>query len=104
MTRFAAALIATALVALAGAGTSSASFPGPNGPIAFQTLNDVWVVNPDGSGARQVSSGSATRDPAISPDGRSVAYAESRNLVITNIDGTGTRTVTTGGHNDQFPA
>lgn len=103
MTRFVAALTAAALVALAGAGTSSASFPGPNGPIAFQNLNDIWVVNPDGSGAHTISSG-ASRDPAMSPDGRMVAYAQNRDLVITNIDGTGTHTVTTGGHNDQFPA
>jgi Ca2+-binding RTX toxin-like protein len=100
-TRIGLAAVVSLLVAAAPA---AASFPGSNGPIAFQVLNDVWVVNPDGSGARMVSSGSATRDPAISPDGRSVVYAENRDLVVTNIDGTGTRTITSGGHNDQFPA
>jgi Tol biopolymer transport system component len=104
MKRIAAAVTAAALAAgLASASSTSASFSGPNGPIVFQNLNDVWVVSPDGSGLRKLSSG-ASRDPAISPDGRSVVYAQNRDLVITNIDGTGTHPVTTGGHNDQFPA
>jgi Ca2+-binding RTX toxin-like protein len=94
---------AVLLALLIFAGPAAASFPGPNGPIVFQDLNTVWVVNPDGSGVRKLSTG-ASRDPAISADGRFVAYAESRNLVVTNIDGTGTHYITDGGHNDQFPA
>src|SRR4051794_21184033 len=103
MTRIVVAL-ATALVCLAAAGTSSASFPGPNGPIAFQYLGDVWVVNPDGLNAHMLSGTDASRDPAISPDGGRIAYAQSRDLQVTGIDGSGTRSVTSGGHNDQFPA
>jgi hypothetical protein len=104
MIRFVAALTATALACLAAAGTSSASFPGPNGPIAFQYLGDVWVVNPDGSNAHQLSGTDASRDPAISPDGGRIAYAQSRDLQVIGIDGTGARSITSGGHNDQFPA
>src|SRR3954447_7582896 len=96
--------VAALFACLAIAAPASATFPGQNGPIVFQQLNDVWVVGPDGSNAHQTSPGSATRDPAVSPDGRLVAYATGRDLVIANIDGTGEHAATSGGHNDQFPA
>jgi len=75
MKRIVAAVVTAAALAaaLVAAGTTSASFPGPNGPIVFQKLGEVWVVNADGSGAHKISPGGATRDPAISPDGRKVA-------------------------------
>jgi dipeptidyl aminopeptidase/acylaminoacyl peptidase len=106
MKRIVAAVVTAAALAaaLVAAGTTSASFPGPNGPIVFQKLGEVWVVNADGSGAHKISPGGATRDPAISPDGRMVAYEQGLDLVVSNIDGTGVKNVTIGGHNDQFPA
>ena len=79
------ALLATALLALTP-GTSLAAFPGVPGPIAFQSTRagglSVWLIGADGAGLRQftVGGGGGPRpqlfqySPAISPDGRSVAY------------------------------
>jgi hypothetical protein len=106
MKRFVAAIVTTAALTagLVAAPISSASFSGPNGPIVFQYLGDVWTVNPDGSGAHAISGTDASRDPAISPDGRQIAYAQNRDLQVIGTDGSGARSITSGGHNDQFPA
>src|SRR4051794_37715462 len=95
--------LAVLVALLIFASPAAASFPGANGAIAFQTLNEVWVVNPDGSNAHNVSGTGAVRDPAMSPDGKQVAYAENRDLVVTDIGGGTPRSITSGGHNDQFP-
>jgi Tol biopolymer transport system component len=83
---------------------ATATFPGRPGPIAFQSTRagglSIWLVNPDGSGLRQFTSGDSSRNPrvrqyapAISPNGRRVAYVSSqerngriwRNLFIKGI-------------------
>lgn len=71
------------------ADTGSAAFPGAPGAVAFQSTRagglSIWLVNPDGSGLRQLTPGGGDRrprlrqyEPAISPSGRRVAYVGSR--------------------------
>ncbi len=55
---------------------------------------DVFVANPDGSGARNLTSNAAQDvDPAVSPDGTRIVLASNRsgayNLFVINVDGTG---------------
>jgi Tol biopolymer transport system component len=83
-----AVLIAATLIvvaALAAAGAVGASLlptkvPPPTGParnglIAFDTAGDIWVVNPDGSSLRQLTSGPAVDlGPVWSPDGTWIAF------------------------------
>jgi Tol biopolymer transport system component len=47
---------------------------GPKGRVL--DLREVWVMRPDGSGARRLATRS--RDPAISPGGRRIAFASDR--------------------------
>jgi Tol biopolymer transport system component len=69
--------LAAGAIAL-GAGSSSGPPPtGPaaNGLIAYTSDGDIWVVNPDGSGRRQLTSGPADdHSPVWSRDGTRVAY------------------------------
>src|SRR5215212_1524162 len=96
---------AMALLSLAVPVAAQAAFPGANGKIAFERDNQIFLMNPDGSGAAPLTSSSgAKRDPVISADGRLVAYSYDRNIWVSNSDGTGARAVTTGGANDQAPA
>lgn len=65
------------------------------GQIVFQTRGggDIYIMNADGSGRRRLTSGF---DPALSPDGKQVAFGrweEPRGLWIINTDGTGERLV-----------
>jgi Tol biopolymer transport system component len=68
---------------------ADAAFPGRPGKIAFQSTRagglSIWLVNPDGSGLRQFTPGDSNRRPsrrqfapAISRNGRGVAYVASR--------------------------
>lgn len=75
-------LIVLALVASAyviGAPTP-ARLPSPtglarNGLIAWDAGGDIWVANPDGSGAHPITSGPGVDiDPVWSPDGTRLAY------------------------------
>src|SRR3954453_11403765 len=79
-------MLAAAVVALAGAGaaaaTTAATPPGANGMLVWQQETrhappDLWIANPDGSGARTVfASPAAERDGAWSPATASlVAFA-----------------------------
>jgi len=67
---------AAALVAAAAAASAAPPVvaPGPAaGKLAFERDGSVWVASLDGSGAVRLAEGV---DPAISPDGRSVAYTK----------------------------
>jgi Tol biopolymer transport system component len=56
-------------------------------------FGDIVVMNPDGSGRRRITTdGAGYEAPAISPDGRRIAYAQfnngTRGIYIMNADGT----------------
>jgi WD40-like Beta Propeller Repeat len=90
------------LVAVAGAvavGQQDTRLPSPtglarNGLIAFDLDGDIWVVEPDGTGRRQLTTG-ATQDsyPVWSQDGTRLAYWSQEHpdstatLVVVDADG-----------------
>jgi TolB protein len=73
---------------------------------------ELWVANPDGSEARQVTRlGGANFAPYFHPDGRRIVFASNHSeprgrnfdLYLVNLDGTGLERVTTSGEFDAFP-
>jgi Tol biopolymer transport system component len=65
---------ATLVIGLAAASTGQATFPGANGRIAVMSESKaIFSVEPDGSGLTQITTGTATADPAFSPDGKTLA-------------------------------
>jgi TolB protein len=73
------AVSAAAVLAFLPAG-ADATYPGPVGRIAFTdfTSGQLFAVNPDGTGLRQLTHGkpgSFADTPTWSPDGRRLAYA-----------------------------
>jgi TolB protein len=103
MSKRAAAVIIGA--ALAAAGAAYATPPAVNGPIAFrrfpsepqQTGVTLFLINPDGSGERQVTHPPAgTTDeasPSFAPDGSNLIFtrdeSKTESLWRVNADGTG---------------
>jgi WD40-like Beta Propeller Repeat len=73
----AAAICAGLCIGLAA--PAHASFPGKNGKIAFVRGDDIWTVNPDGTGRTQITSGPARdSEPHWSPDGTRIAFSSTR--------------------------
>lgn len=75
-------LVLAVSVGLVLAGPVRAAFPGHNGPIAFGSYvpsgYQILAVNPDGSGLRQVTPGTARcYEPNISPDGNTIVFVQS---------------------------
>jgi alpha-tubulin suppressor-like RCC1 family protein/Tol biopolymer transport system component len=83
-------------------------------PIVFastrgSTGEDIWFMNPDGTGQVQLTSLAGTQtDPAISPDDTKVVFVNGSNttaeISVVNIDGTGLTTLTSNAVNDQDPS
>ena len=80
--------------------------------IAFTAIDgndtDVWTCNPDGSGARRLTTSSAIDlSPSWSPDGRRLAFVSDRagtpQLYVMNADGTEQRRLTFQGNYNQTP-
>jgi Tol biopolymer transport system component len=90
------------IVRAGGSGTSDLAPTGPaaNGLIAFNAEGDIWVVNPDGSDPRRLTSGSAADHSASwSRDGTRLAYwsvdpaGSPATLIVMNADGTDPRAI-----------
>ena len=88
------------------AAPAAPTFPGPNGKIFFVlndgTYNQIYKVNPNGSGLEPVTDDNAGHsDPAISPNGRRVAFSRAEgmgttHIFITRTTGTVERQITKG--------
>jgi serine/threonine protein kinase/tricorn protease-like protein len=84
----------------------------PDGRIAFSSMAssnpDIWVINSDGGGQRQLTSNNgANYHPAVSPDGRYIAFTGYRggvfNIWRMDADG-GNQTRLTTGDGASFPS
>ena len=104
--------ILTMLAGLILAGPAHATFPGPNGQIAFLegTTGQLYTINPDGTGLRQLthlSPPSFPTRPDWSPDGRRIAFADlgDARLYVIDRDGSHQHLVfaDTSGYKDFFP-
>jgi Tol biopolymer transport system component len=102
-------------LALAAAAPAQATFPGRNGPIAFERSNpktgntSIYRINPDGSGLHRLT-GPSTEGAAWSPDGRLIAYDNfgdpdhGVHLWLMSTDGTHKHQVSFGAKDQGYPA
>jgi TolB protein len=83
----------------------------PDGRIVFPARDtvgtDIWIMNSDGTGRKQLTEdSSAERWPAVSPDGRYIAYVSidlgKQNVWRMNLDGSG-RMKLTDGDGESYP-
>jgi Tol biopolymer transport system component len=94
---------------------ASATFPGPNGRIAFASDSagdvDIWTINPDGSGTANVTDAAGAPgfdlEPDWSPDGTKIAFRSGRGstaeIYTMNADGTGFAQLTANAYKDYAP-
>jgi Tol biopolymer transport system component len=75
---------------------------GAMGKIVFDDSGDLYAMNADGTGRKQITSGDELdRDPDWSPDGTRIAFSreerdDGAHLFVVNSDGTGLRQLTSG--------
>lgn len=80
-----------------GAGAAQAVAPGAVGQIAYVKGGDLYIANPDGSGARAIVTGGVTGTTAWFSSGTRVAYVRNGNIYMVQYDGTDAEQVTTDG-------
>jgi len=86
------------------AGSGRATVPGQNGNVALTLHDDIYLVNPDGSGLTLLAdSGGYDGNPAWSPDGTRLAFEGDGDLWVVNADGSGLRRITSGPGEDAEP-
>ena len=101
------AVVAAGLLALSATEPVEAAFPGVNGKIAFESYNEIYSVNADGAGLKQLTNNAAIDQlPSWSPDGTKVAFLSHRDntidsrgyatseLYVMNADGSNARRIT----------
>jgi len=75
----------------------------PDGKIVYSTINngnaDIWLMNPDGSGQKQLTSDPNTdASPKLSPDGRFIYFLSNRSGLMSvwrmNTDGSNPQKIT----------
>jgi Tol biopolymer transport system component len=85
------ACASTVVLATMGVPSASAADPGRDGAIAFARANQVYVINPDGTGLRKLTSSGKNYRPRWSPDGKRMVYVHQvgaqRDLWVMNADG-----------------
>lgn len=100
--RVVAAVMLAAVMSLVASQAAHAAFPGGNGKIAYAAYgdyrNDIWVIEPDGTGRTNLTNGtindSSADSPAWSADGARLAFIRA-GLWIMNADGTGAEQIAT---------
>lgn len=84
----------------------------PDGRLVYSSnvsgTDDIWIVNPDGSAAKQLTENARiNRQPTVSPDGRFILFLSDRSgtphIWRMNIDGSDQRQVTGGELGEQAP-
>src|SRR3954454_24735325 len=108
-TRALAATIVVAAAALLFPSTGRPAFPGANGPIAFVSNRDgnqeIYTIRPDGSDPHRLTANAvADTDPAVSPDGKRIAFTRGLDIWVMNSDGSGQAAVTGTEGTDSAPA
>jgi Tol biopolymer transport system component len=82
------------------------SFSGNSEPTATAVGRHIYVVNVDGTGLRQLTTGpSFDANPSFSPSGKQVVFdrhagSGKTHVFVINVDGTGLRQLTNGNFND----
>jgi Tol biopolymer transport system component len=74
--RLAIALAAASVIAggLTVSQSADAAYPGGDGKIAFVRANQIYVINADGTGLKQLTTGAKNYRPKWSPNGQRIAY------------------------------
>src|SRR5689334_12306492 len=110
---------AALFVMLWPAGSAHSAFPGANGKIAFSRCEDsscnsfhIWTMSPNGANEVALTSGgNGDEDPAWSPNGQKIAFAQcgtscdTIGIVVANADGSGQVPLTppAGPDSDDYP-
>jgi Tol biopolymer transport system component len=97
--------LATLCIAILGSTLppASAAFPGDNGLIAFNRNDQIFVVEKDGSGEKQLTDGGVNKSPAWSADGKRLAWACDDDICVANADGSGRETLFSSADDEQQP-
>src|SRR5262245_23035607 len=94
----------TVIVLIAGTAPARAVFPGANALIAFERVDGIHTMNPDGSGLTQLTTSGADQWPHWSADGVTIAFERSGDIYTMNADGSNVFDVTNNAAFDADPS
>lgn len=60
----------------------------------LSSSSEIWIINRDGTGARQLTSGFTDAHPRFNPDGTLIAFTRDRDIWTVNADGSNPRNIT----------
>jgi hypothetical protein len=98
-------MAALALACMAVTGVAQAAYLGQEGRIAFVRGQNIFSIEPGGTGLSQLTSDGRDSGPRWSPDGQDIAYLDHGNLWIMHANGSHKRRITRAapGHFDSRP-